>query len=178
MSDEDDYGSGIEDADLLEIVDKAEQLRAGAGKSSETSGYNYFDYDDIDDDIAISASNTVPSFQGWGAPTPSGGNLRQASLFASGQVRGTSSSQRSSQQARRNWPLAGSQTQEHPTHHKLDLQAAQTWVYPINVSFRDYQFNIVHRALFSNVLCALPTGWSPESLYVYIRHSAKMISVI
>lgn len=191
MSDEDDYGSGIEDADLLEIVDKAEQLRAGAGKSSETSGYNYFDYDDIDDDIAISASNTVPSFQGWGAPTPSGGNLRQASLFASGQVRGTSSSQRSSQQARRNWPLAGSQTQEHPTHHKLDLQAAQTWVYPINVSFRDYQFNIVHRALFSNVLCALPTGlgktfiaatvmlnwfrWAPEGQIAFLAPTKPLV---
>lgn len=35
----------------------------------------------------------------------------------------------------------------------------QTWVYPTNIGkIRDYQFNIVHRGLFHNLLVALPTG--------------------
>lgn len=42
--------------------------------------------------------------------------------------------------------------------HSTDLEAYKTWIYPINYGFRDYQFNIVRRALFSNTLVALPTG--------------------
>ncbi|CAN6620181.1 ATP-dependent DNA helicase Mph1p [Trichomonascus vanleenenianus] len=45
-----------------------------------------------------------------------------------------------------------------PTHHELNPQALQTYIYPTNLSIRDYQFNIVQQALFRNVLCALPTG--------------------
>lgn len=41
---------------------------------------------------------------------------------------------------------------------KLDLEAAQYWIYPTNQSRRDYQFNIVSRCLFDNTLVALPTG--------------------
>lgn len=49
--------------------------------------------------------------------------------------------------------------QEPPTQHKLDLEAARTWVYPMNVGGkRDYQFNITYRGLFHNLLVALPTG--------------------
>lgn len=51
------------------------------------------------------------------------------------------------------------QKQEPATHHKLDLEAAKTWVYPTNLgTIRDYQFNIVQRGLFNNLLVALPTG--------------------
>jgi ERCC4-related helicase len=51
------------------------------------------------------------------------------------------------------------QKQEPPTHHKLDQEAIKTWVYPTNLgTIRDYQFNIVQRGLFNNLLVALPTG--------------------
>jgi superfamily II DNA or RNA helicase len=45
-----------------------------------------------------------------------------------------------------------------PMKHALDVEAAQTWVYPVNLPLRDYQFNIVRAALFRNTLAALPTG--------------------
>uniref|UniRef100_A0A060T8R3 ATP-dependent DNA helicase n=1 Tax=Blastobotrys adeninivorans TaxID=409370 RepID=A0A060T8R3_BLAAD len=45
-----------------------------------------------------------------------------------------------------------------PTHHELDLDNCKTIIYPINLSEREYQLNIVRHALFQNVLCALPTG--------------------
>jgi ATP-dependent DNA helicase MPH1 len=55
------------------------------------------------------------------------------------------------------WPLA---TQREPaTHHKLNEEATRTWIYPTNLgTTRDYQFNIVSRGLFHNLLVALPTG--------------------
>lgn len=43
------------------------------------------------------------------------------------------------------------------THH-IDAEAYKTWIYPINYPLRDYQYNIVQKALFSNTLVALPTG--------------------
>ncbi|CAN6472368.1 unnamed protein product [Victoria cruziana] len=40
----------------------------------------------------------------------------------------------------------------------IDAEMAKTWIYPVNVPLRDYQFSIVKTALFSNTLVALPTG--------------------
>ena len=55
------------------------------------------------------------------------------------------------------WPLVSKN--EPPTHHKLDPDAVKTWVYPTNLGkIRDYQYNIVARGLFHNLLVALPTG--------------------
>ncbi|WFD43538.1 DNA helicase [Malassezia psittaci] len=41
---------------------------------------------------------------------------------------------------------------------EVDCAAAQTWIYPVNKPLRSYQLNIVQKALFHNVLVALPTG--------------------
>ncbi|OMP00248.1 hypothetical protein COLO4_12801 [Corchorus olitorius] len=40
----------------------------------------------------------------------------------------------------------------------IDMEAAKTWIYPVNVPLRDYQLAITRTALFSNTLVALPTG--------------------
>lgn len=127
------------------------------------------DYD-FSDDIDYDALDfSVPA-----APALPTGNLRQMTLFGSGpgtsnpnsnNVRATQRATQSTavtstqnQASRRNWPLANSHENEPPTHHRIDYEAAKTWVYPVNVSFREYQYNIVKRALLGNVLCALPTG--------------------
>lgn len=48
---------------------------------------------------------------------------------------------------------------EEASHHELDKQAMETWVYPMNLgAIRDYQFSIVKSSLFNNTLVALPTG--------------------
>lgn len=44
------------------------------------------------------------------------------------------------------------------THHTIDAANLATYVYPTNLQVRDYQYNIVYRAIFDNVLVALPTG--------------------
>lgn len=45
-----------------------------------------------------------------------------------------------------------------PTHHKLIPDALKYYIYPANFEVREYQFDIVRKALFENTLCAIPTG--------------------
>jgi ATP-dependent DNA helicase MPH1 len=81
---------------------------------------------------------------------------------------------------------------EPPTHHQIDRIAAKTWIYPTNKTFRDYQFNIVQRALFENVLVSLPTGlgktfiaavvmynfyrWFPKSKIVFVAPTRPLVA--
>ena len=80
-------------------------------------------------------------------------NLRQTTLF------GTQAQEITQTQStrRHNWPLAN--REEPATRHKLDRDALKTWVYPTNLgTIRDYQYSIVARGLYHNMLVALPTG--------------------
>ncbi|KAL3503905.1 hypothetical protein ACH5RR_033746 [Cinchona calisaya] len=74
---------------------------------------------------------------------------------------------------------------------KIDPEAAKTWIYPVNVPLRDYQFNITRTALFTNTLVALPTGlgktliaavvmynyfrWFPEGKIVFAAPSRPLV---
>jgi ATP-dependent DNA helicase MPH1 len=78
------------------------------------------------------------------------------------------------------------------THHRLDPHAAKTWVYPLNVPLRLYQFNIVKQALFDNVLISLPTGlgktfiaaavmynfyrWFPKSKIMFLAPTKPLVT--
>ncbi|KAL8765993.1 MAG: hypothetical protein Q9209_007082 [Squamulea sp. 1 TL-2023] len=112
-----------------------------------------------DEAIIISSQDT--DFQAWpskyqrSAPMMAPlANLRQTTLFGT-QAQETDS--RSQPTRRHNWPLANKE--EPPTHHKIDRQAMGTWVYPTNLGkIRDYQYSIVARGLYHNMLVALPTG--------------------
>ncbi|ORY82115.1 hypothetical protein BCR37DRAFT_387579 [Protomyces lactucae-debilis] len=82
--------------------------------------------------------------------------------------------------------------QEPPTHHKLDESTIGTWVFPTNYAQRDYQFNMISKALFTNVLVALPTGlgktfiaaivmfnwyrWAPESKIVFLAPTKPLVA--
>ncbi|CAB4256381.1 similar to Saccharomyces cerevisiae YIR002C MPH1 Member of the DEAH family of helicases [Maudiozyma barnettii] len=44
------------------------------------------------------------------------------------------------------------------THHDFNDSTLNDYIYPTNFEVRDYQFDIVKRALFTNLLCAIPTG--------------------
>ena len=90
-----------------------------------------------------------------------------------------------------NWPLAN--REEPPTHHKLEREALSTWVYPTNLgTIRDYQFNIVAKGLYHNLLMALPTGlgktfiaatimlnwfrWTSEAQIVFVAPTKPLVS--
>ena len=87
-------------------------------------------------------------------------NLRQTTLFGDFPQEPflqTESQPQVELQKSHNWPLAN--REEPPTHHKLDRDALMTWVYPTNLgSIREYQYNIVSKGLYHNLLVALPTG--------------------
>lgn len=130
------------------------------GGSGDVPFFLESDFDDSDDEIsdapAVAMTMRNPPIRQ--DSSQSRGALRQSTLLG-GRVPEPAGSQSGQSPVQRSWPLVG--TQEPPTHHKVDLEAAKTWIYPTNVSHRDYQYSIVSRALFSNVLVALPTGLLP-----------------
>ncbi|KAL1970469.1 hypothetical protein VTN77DRAFT_4113 [Rasamsonia byssochlamydoides] len=125
-----------------------------------------FDLDDIPEDAFDSSPSLSPragaedSFTANSRPAasqsfPRSGlqtqrtNLRQTTLF--------DMAARNTSQGTRSW--SPPPRDEPPTHHKLNADALQTWVYPTNLGqIRDYQFNIAQKGLFHNLLVALPTG--------------------
>lgn len=115
-------------------------------------------------------------------------NLRQTTLFGSKAPENSSHSQ---SVRKYNWPLAN--REEPTTHHKLDRDALNTWVYPTNLgTIRDYQYSIVARGLYHNMLVALPTGlgktfiaatimlnwfrWTTEAQIVFVAPTKPLVS--
>jgi ERCC4-related helicase len=115
--------------------------------------------------------------------------LRQTTLFGREGVNGVAPAS----QANKRYNFIVDQKLEPPTHHKLDPEAIKTWVYPTNLgTIRDYQFNIVQRGLFHNLLVALPTGlgktfiaatimlnwfrWTTESQIVFVAPTKPLVS--
>ncbi|KAF2682721.1 P-loop containing nucleoside triphosphate hydrolase protein [Lentithecium fluviatile CBS 122367] len=115
--------------------------------------------------------------------------LRQTTLFGRGEANGVVPAS----QANKRYNFIVDQKDEPPTHHKLDPEAMKTWVYPTNLgTIRDYQFNIVQRGLFHNLLVALPTGlgktfiaatimlnwfrWTTEAQIVFVAPTKPLVS--
>lgn len=112
------------------------------------------DFGDSDDDaLILAAAQTEAETAAQPQLRAPLNGLRQTTLFG----RDGAPVPPSQAQKRHAWPLVNKN--EPPTHHELDPEAMKTWVYPSNLGkIRDYQFNIVARGLFHNLLVALPTG--------------------
>jgi hypothetical protein len=106
---------------------------------------------------------------------PQHAQVRQLSIFESFGIDGPAATKvEPSKVAARKLPIGFSKSQpkskpaftcikpsiayEPKAHHDIDMEAFKTWIYPVNYPLRDYQFNIVQKALYSNTLVALPTG--------------------
>ncbi|KAF3938429.1 hypothetical protein ABW19_dt0201922 [Dactylella cylindrospora] len=196
---DDDYGDDLDDDLLIAATQQYEEQAASNQKATPTlhsskssvkqtprpaaqeEDYgdlleNIFSSDIIDeeDDFrALPSRNNAPS------------NLRQRTLFGD-----LADEDESNETTHRGWRLMNHN--EAPTHHKIDKEAAKTWIYPTNVSHRDYQFNITKRALFTNVLVALPTGlgktfiaatvmynwyrWAPQSQIIFMAPTKPLVA--
>ncbi|TGO64236.1 hypothetical protein BCON_0008g00840 [Botryotinia convoluta] len=115
--------------------------------------------------------------------------LRQTTLFG-----GRAPNQApSSTQAKKVHNYLVDKVPEPPTHHSLDREAIKTWVYPNNLGpERRYQYTIVHKGLFNNLLVALPTGlgktfiaatimlnffrWTKDSQIVFMAPTKPLVS--
>ncbi|KAI9737129.1 MAG: 3'-5' DNA helicase [Cirrosporium novae-zelandiae] len=137
-------------------------------------------------DNAMLISSAAPSQLTQSSRLPDSQSYRQTTLFG-----GTASNFESSQPARKSRPLT--RKDEPLTHHKINREAMKTWVYPVNIgSIRDYQFNIVQRGLFHNLLVALPTGlgktfiaatvmlnwfrWTSDAQIVFVAPTKPLVS--
>lgn len=83
-------------------------------------------------------------------------------------------------------------TKDSPCHHKIDPDALKTYVYPTNLPVRDYQYNIVYRSFFHNIVVALPTGlgktfiastvmlnflrWFPELKVIFMAPTKPLVA--
>ena len=171
MYDYGEFGDEFDDIDEAALIAATVQVEAQSrlasfsfqsrGGSVDSLGKDFGDNDHYSQ--RQSAQNTRE---------PNGTSLRQTTLTGAilcenirpSPSQGASSRHRQESQlpmASNKYPLIANQNQELPTHHRLDLDAAKTWVYPTNLTHRDYQFNIVQGGLFNNLLVALPTGDDP-----------------
>lgn len=176
--DSDEFDDGIADEDLLSVLDQQSSAAASSKAATEARGSNLksngagssaaslgLGLEDIASDEfsspeppsrQISAPNQGPMrAPRAGFARSNSGVLRQTTLFGDElPFDGTGISQ---PQAARSF--RADMPREDPTHHEIDKDAMQTWVYPTNLgAIRDYQFSIVKNSLFNNTLVALPTG--------------------
>lgn len=130
---------------------------------------SYIDLDDLPSDAFASSpaqgsngvqgppeANLVRDFQPPSRVLSRSTSYRQTTLFGLAARAEESSTQ---SQPNRNRAFRADLPPEAPSHHELNSNAMNTWVYPTNLGpTRDYQFSIVKNGLFNNVLVALPTG--------------------
>ncbi|PRT52901.1 ATP-dependent DNA helicase mph1 [Wickerhamiella sorbophila] len=88
--------------------------------------------------------------------------------------------------------LSSQPPDETPTHHAIDYEKAKAFVYPVDYPVRDYQRNIIRKALLKNVMCALPTGlgktfiasivmlnwfrWTKDAKIIFVAPTRPLVS--
>lgn len=191
--DEDEFGGSDwpDDQDLLQAATEAETQPPPVSHPSKRRRLDADSHGNAADDIA-DASDASDDFDPPAHPIPSGARsgsgFRQTTLFG-GAAPTTGGILPPHQRAKVN----PSRTTEPPTHHKLDEDALKTWVYPTNLgTIRDYQYNIVQKGLFNNLLVALPTGlgktfiaatimlnwfrWTREAQIVFVAPTKPLVA--
>lgn len=173
--DSDEWDDDVLDEDLLTALTQASRSGgraatlttasrgAGASGSRGAPGHDT-DFDFGMDGLPSGAFGSSPDRpRGAVAAQPQKTNtsqsFRQVNLWGQAVVSKNGAPQAPQSQAQSKRVYRADMPPEAPTHHKLDLEALKTWIYPTNLGpTRDYQFSIVKNGLFNNTLVALPTG--------------------
>ncbi|KAK6342733.1 3'-5' DNA helicase [Orbilia javanica] len=197
---DDDFGDDLDDELLIAATKQFEDRRDAQGSKQSSppnrrgraspaqasKGSTIEDtYGDLDNIFSSDIIDEEHDFRPAPTTNTTSGNLRQRTLFGD-----VADEEEERETTARSWRLVNHN--EAPTHHKIDREAAKTWIYPTNVSHRDYQFNITKRALFTNVLVALPTGlgktfiaatvmynwyrWAPESQIIFMAPTKPLVA--
>ncbi|CAG9938043.1 unnamed protein product [Clonostachys rosea f. rosea IK726] len=170
----DEFDDGLADEDLMEVLDKTSSSanhQSSAGPTSSAAiAAAVAELDDLPSDAFSSPepfrnnSSITHNSRASHPPPRIGLNrsnssvLRQTTLFG-GQASTGNEPWLSQTQTTNARVYRVDLPREEPTHHELEKDALQTWVYPTNLgAIRDYQFSIVKNSLFNNTLVALPTG--------------------
>lgn len=184
--DDDEFGDDIADEDFLEALDQVSssnktQIISQPSSNGAQSGIRTWEkshslaaaaevLEDLPSDAFSSpepeqaaSATTAPSFRNPsngprlqnGLTRTGSGNFRQTTLWGT-EVREDAPFQT---QAPNQRVFRADLPREEASHHEVDKQAMETWVYPTNLgAIREYQFSIVKNSLFNNTLVALPTG--------------------
>ncbi|KAK2683119.1 Helicase superfamily 1/2, ATP-binding domain [Fusarium oxysporum f. sp. vasinfectum] len=176
--DSDEFDDDIADEDFITALDQVSSSTNGQGNTKalhavvsqpsnrpNSAAVAALELEDLPSDAFSSPepqSRSNVSVAAPAGPAPrtgfnrtSSGNWRQTTLFG-GSL--SSDGPRPSQPAATR-VFRADLPREEPTHHEVDTEAMQTWVYPTNLgAIRNYQFSIVKNSLFNNTLVALPTG--------------------
>ncbi|KAH7181167.1 hypothetical protein DER46DRAFT_584987 [Fusarium sp. MPI-SDFR-AT-0072] len=176
--DSDEFDDDIADEDFITALDQVSSSMNGQGNTKalhtvvsqpsnrpNSAAVAALELEDLPSDAFSSPepqSRSNVSVAALAGPAPrtglnrtSSGNWRQTTLFG-GSL--SSDGPRPSQPATTR-VFRADLPREEPTHHEVDTEAMQTWVYPTNLgAIRNYQFSIVKNSLFNNTLVALPTG--------------------
>ncbi|KAG0096837.1 hypothetical protein BGZ93_003914 [Podila epicladia] len=166
------------------------------------------DYEDFGDwaegDLALAFDDEFALPQGSAASSGSSLNQQQSQPPQNrtawpnmkGNCRAANSSpfqaQQRPQQQENQPPTSAASGPEPLTHHTIDYEAIKSWQYPINYPKRDYQFNIIRHALFTNTLVSLPTGlgktfiaavvmlnyfrWFPKSKIIFMAPTKPLVN--
>ncbi|KAJ2968396.1 hypothetical protein NQ176_g9199 [Zarea fungicola] len=136
------------------------------GKPHSASQTVFSELDDLPNDdftsldtpsIQASANPSQPHHRN-GIQRSGSGIFRQTTLFGKS-IPDAGSQNQSQREPNTSRVFRADLPREEPSHHELDKEAMETWVYPTNLgAIRDYQFSIVKNSLFNNTLVALPTG--------------------
>lgn len=181
--DSDEFDDGLADEDFLTAFDQvsssAGPQQAAPASSSKSSGNSRpnlqasaaaaaRELEDLPSDAfsspepapprrvgATRANPAPPTVPRTGLSRTNSGNYRQTTLFGDSLFPDGSIPP----QPANNRVFRVDLPREEPSHHEIDKEAMETWVYPTNLgAIRDYQFSIVKNSLFNNTLVALPTG--------------------
>ncbi|KLO96196.1 RNA helicase MPH1 [Fusarium fujikuroi] len=177
--DSDEFDDDIADEDFITALDQVSSSMNGQGNTKpshavvsrpwnkpNSAAVAALELEDLPSDAFSSPepqSRSNVSVAASAGPAPrtglnrtSSGNWRQTTLFG-GSL--SSDGPHTSQPAAATRVFRADLPREEPTHHEVDTEAMQTWVYPTNLgAIRNYQFSIVKNSLFNNTLVALPTG--------------------
>ena len=157
-SDDADLPAGLADlpSDAFEDFDVQKELNnlpSDAFVSSSSSPGKSPRRTSADDPISLSSQSSPQARPSLAAPRNAQMQMNLYGQVAKNQANTNASS------SNKRYSFPAPQREEPPTHHKLDESAMHSWIYPMNIgSIRDYQYNIVQRGLFNNLLVALPTG--------------------